>query len=334
MKETISYISSEMCKGNNLTYSYTFNDVPYKVYFICDDKNKKINIPSIIAIPISDNYNNQIMLEANNMESENFEEIITQAIKQGERLLSLTNEFPCPIVIPLIPSYKNAPYFQQLSQDSFYISETDKNYRIDEQIIQIINKAKNMIEMEKGIKPNEKIFLNGYASSGVFAQRFSLIHPEIIETACIGGASGSIPIVSDMLDYPLGIGSYAQIFGKGFNLEEYKKIKFRYYVGELELLNKSPFRFDENGNSAPKHDMSYFDRSVSEDIGFKQRQMFGTNMFDRIKNIIALLQETGIDIEHTTIEGRTHNDEIGIGVNELGDAFIKEIYEKSKSKTL
>ena len=40
------------------------------------------------------------------------------------------------------------------------------------------------MDKEYDTKVNDKIFLNGYSSSAVFAQRFSLIHPEIIETAC------------------------------------------------------------------------------------------------------------------------------------------------------
>ena len=59
------------------------------------------------------------------------------------------------------------------------------------------------MDKEYGTKVNDKIFLNGYSSSGYFAQRFSLIHPELIDTACIGGSSGSIPIPNtDLDDYP------------------------------------------------------------------------------------------------------------------------------------
>ena len=57
----------------------------------------------------------------------------------------MTSNLPAPIVIPLIPSYKNYPYLQQLSKECFNISNDDKNYRIDEQVVKIINKAKTII---------------------------------------------------------------------------------------------------------------------------------------------------------------------------------------------
>lgn len=154
---------------------------------------------------------------------------------------------------------------------------------------------------------NDKIFLNEYSSSGCFAQRFSLIHPELIDTACIGGASGSIPIPN--LDYPLGIKNYEELFGKKFDIEEYKKITFNYYVGSLECETKSSDRTDENGNLAPMHDMSYFDRSVPTDVGESYRKRLGQDMFERAKNIIEILRNIGINISHTIIPNTAHNDQ-------------------------
>ena len=155
---------------------------------------------------------------------------------------------------------------------------------------------------------NDKIFLNGYSSSGCFAQRFSLIHPELIDTACIGGASGSIPIPNLDLDYPLGIKNYEELFGKKFDIEEYKKITFNYYVGSLECETKSSDRTDENGNLAPMHDMSYFDRSVPTDVGKSYRKSLGKDMFERAKNILKILENSGINISHTVIPNTAHND--------------------------
>lgn len=235
--------------------------------FLLYIRNKGINIPSIVGVPLSENINNQIIVEANNLESENLEEIIKQGTETGIRLARLTKDLPCPIVIPLIPSYKNYPYLQQLSSECFSLPVNDKNYRIDEQVVKIIKNAKSIIEKEKGLSLKDQIFLNGYSSSGVFAQRFALLHPDIIETVCIGGASGSIPIPTEKMNYPLGIADFKSLTGQNFDLESYLKIKFRYYVGELETQNKSNSRFDDYGNPAPMHDMSYFNRSIPTDVG-------------------------------------------------------------------
>ena len=328
-KDFIIPISDELKHNKDVDLEYQINEIQYKVKFLATDINKGINISSILAIPLAEDVNNQIIVESNNLESENFQEIIEQGMQTGVRLAKLTSNLPAPIVIPLIPSYKNYPYLQQLSKECFSISSDDKNYRIDEQVVKIISKAKIIIEEENGLVVKDKIFLNGYSSSGVFAQRFALLHPDIIETACIGGASGSIPIPTDYFAYPLGIADYESLTGEKFDLKSYSNIKFRYYVGEFETQNKSDSRVDDFGQPAPMHDMSYFNRSVPTEVGKYQRMTLGTEMFTRAENTIKILESMGIDISHQIIWARSHNNRSGIGVNELGDRFISDTYNST-----
>lgn len=325
----IMYISNELKQGRNVNLEYQINKSQYKIKFLTTDIKKGINITSILAIPLSLNINNQIIVESNNLESENSQEIIKQGIQTVFKLAQLTNYLPAPIVIPLIPSYKDYPYLQQLSQECFSLSSNDKNYKIDEQVVKIIDKAKFILKKEYNLSVKDKIFLNGYSSSGVFAQRFSLLHPNIVETACIGGASGSIPIPTEKLAYPLGIADYKTLTGKKFDLDSYLKIKFRYYVGEFETKTKSDSRTDDFKQPAPVHDMSYFDRSVPTDVGKEQRKILGKEMFCRAKKTVQILKHLGIDIQHKIIPGRGHNNKNCIGVNELGDKFTNDIYKST-----
>ena len=323
------YVSNELANGKDVEIESMLNGIPYKIMFLAIDSDNGINIPSILAIPLSNEVNNQIIVEANNLESEDSKEIIEQGVQTGYRLACLTCDLPAPIIIPLIPSHKNYPYLQQLSIECFDIPKGDKNYRMDEQVVRIINKSKNILRDDIGLIVSDKIFLNGYSSSGVFAQRFALLHPNVVETACIGGASGSIPVPTKDLSYPLGIADYEQLTGRTFDFEKYSKIKFRYYVGELETQNKSNTRVDNFGNLAPMHDMSYFNRSVPVDVGKKQREIFGEDMFSRAKRTIQVLKSLGIDIQHKIILGRGHNNIDGIGVNELGDKIISDTYKNT-----
>lgn len=325
----IKYVSNELVNEKDIEIESVLNGVPYKIMFLAIDSDNEINIPSILAIPLSNEVNNQIVVEANNLESEDSKKILEQGIQTGYRLACLTCDLPALIIIPLIPSHKNYPYLQQLSIECFDIPKGDKNYRIDEQVVRIINKSKVILKNEVGLTASDKIFLNGYSSSGVFAQRFALLHPDVVETACIGGASGSIPVPTKDLSYPLGIADYEQLTGKEFDFENYSKIKFRYYVGELETQNKSNTRVDDFGNLAPMHDMSYFNRSVPVDVGKKQREIFGKDMFSRAERTIQVLKSLGIDIQHEIILGRGHNNIDGIGVNELGDKIISDTYKNT-----
>ena len=307
---------------NNINYeqSVSFDFEGVHVEYINEG-----NVPYILVIPPNIEDGSVISFEANNLETENNQELLISALNTSYRLFKNTNSI---VVVPLIKSKKNEPYYQQLSKECFELPSNHPMYRLDMQIVDIINKVKNRIFELYGITVNDKIFLNGYSSSGVFAQRFSLLHPDIIDTVCIGGASGSIPVISDILDYPLGIKDFSKITGLSFDIDNYKKIKFRYYVGELEDVRKSFDRYDDNHNYAPMHDMSYFNRSVPVDVGKMQRSLFGNNLLLRSQKIINYLQNKEIDISQTIFLGRSHNNESGVGVNELGDEFIYKIYNE------
>lgn len=265
--------------------------------------NLESKIPFVLITPSTLKDGQTLVMESNNLETNNIQSLLKQALGVGKDLNDILKGSD-PILIPILPSKSpNAPYYQQLSAEYFQNGE-----RPDLDVVEAINKAKEIMRNQYNIQLNDKIFLNGYSSSGCFAQRFSLIHPELIDTACIGGASGSIPIPNKDLDYPLGIKNYKELFGKRFDIEEYKKIIFDYYVGSLECETKSSDRTDENGDLSPMHDMSYFDKSVPTDVGETHRKNLGQDMFERAKNTVEILRNIGINISHKIIPNIAHND--------------------------
>lgn len=260
--------------------------------------NLQEGLPFLLIIPKNIENNSTLIMESNNLETNNKKELFKQGIETAKHLLELSKS-KSPILIPILASEKEGPYWQQLSSECF---KKDKNIHL--KIMQTIEKSKAIIKKKRNIEINDKIFLNGYSSSGVFAQRLALIYPEIIDTACIGGASGSIPIIDSRIDYPIGIGNYEKIFQKAFNKEEYKKINFEYYVGSLETYIKT----NRNGNIEPMHDMSYFNRSIPTEIGRQQRLILGTDLFDRAKKAVEILKEQGVKINHNVLYNCIHND--------------------------
>ena len=264
---------------------------------------------------------------------------------------------PIPIkktMIPIIPSKgEEKPYYQQLSRDCF--SEQKEEPNIDEQVVNIIEEVKNIEMKNKTIVKDvinipDKIFINGYSSSGVFAQRFALLHPELIQAACIGGASGSIPYPTMDLPYPLGIKDYKEITGKDFDSDSYNQIKFNYYVGEFEGLDKIKREKDKEEKTVPMHDMSYFERSIPKEVGEELRNKFGEDLITRAEKEVMMLQANGANISHSVIEGKAHssisakaiNNDEGIEVEGVSledqKKFIQTTYvmcneELSKEKT-
>lgn len=289
-------------------------------------------MPYLLYIPDELSDKERLIVESNNCEYNKNEFVMNQAVStllKNNSILKGT----APIVVPIIPSYPNRPYYQQLSRDSFY---EENPLHIEEEVSNIIKESIDTIEKEKGVKLDDKVFMNGYSASGVFAQRFALFHPEQIDTLVVGGASGSIPVPTSKIEYPLGIGGI-----NNFDGDSYSKIKFRYYVSEYETVNLAKNRCEVvNGKvidiPMPMHDMTYFPRSVNPYTGKAYRDYFGENYFNRVDKVIGLYKELGLDIKHTKVNGRAHKsmmigDTFFEGINALMDPIVDNAYQESVS---
>lgn len=313
----------------------------HTIFFIMPDDSKEFNCPYILAYPHEYKENNPIILEANNQE--NSIRIVTSAMDSTvDYLFSVLHHSKNknPILVPLLPSINNGnPYFQQLSIECFDSSKTGKFDRIDKQVISMIEDARKIISGLSGKNVPKKVFLHGYSSSGVFAQRFALLHPELVSTACIGGAIGTMPLPIEeyqgkKLSYPLGIADIEILTGKNFDLESYKKIKFTYYVteGENEVLAEN--RFKEDGTKAPMCDMSYMERSTPKKVGSTIRELFGINSFDRIANELVVTDSLGVQTEYIEpIKGLTHHN-IGNAASQIIGNCITQANNEIENKII
>lgn len=301
------------------------------------------SLPYILVVPDDIKDGKQIVMESLNFEQTNdMIDIAEHIIRDLQGKLELIDD--APYLIPFLPDVKGGrPYYQQLSRECFEQSENGEYIivydRIDLQVINSLEDAKKLIQENHNKKVDDKVFLNGYSSSGVFAQRFALIHPELIDTALIGGAAGSIPLPTEDFEYPLGIKDFKELFEKDFNKEAYKKIQFAYYVAEFEA-DKPAYEFDINGNkilrdangnkldakqvAPPMHDMSYHLRSTPLDIGKEQRQEIGEDLSLRYKSCIQYYEDNGYEISSKIYKGSRHGN-IYLNENPSRYGVIKDI---------
>lgn len=274
-------------------------------------------LPYLLVIPDEIADGTELVVESLNKESdrngniEGFNDRSTpRALETVKRLLASIKD--APIMIPMIPSREGEGYYQELSKDSI-VGKSSEN-RIDLQCIEAIKSTKRKVKELTGKSLSEKIFLSGYSASGVFAQRFALIHPEIVSRCCVGGAVGSIPIPDSELPYPCGIKDFEELFGKEFDKESYRQIDFAYYVGEHEASR--PGNYDRNGNligkdtkavAMPMHDMSYHPRSMDTETGRMLREKYGETMQDRLDSATNYYRENGYSFKSKIYRDVAHN---------------------------
>jgi hypothetical protein len=104
--------------------------------------------------------------------------------------------------------------------------------------IQYLAAIKDAMEQLKanGKEVDDKVFLHGFSASSDFANRFSLLHPEIAKGIVIN-APTTMPFSEYNgvdLKYPLGISDLEAITGSKFNVEAYKKIPQFWHAGSVD----------------------------------------------------------------------------------------------------
>ena len=172
-----------------------------------------------------------------------------------------------PLLVPIFPrpASDELMYTHALDRDVM-LEKSPEFKRLDLQLIAMINDSRKVLEsMEIEIAP--KIFMSGFSASATFTNRFSLIHPEVIQGLAIGGFNGELmlpqPEINGVeLKYPLGTKDFKKLFGGEFDLNAFRDIPQYIYMGKL----------DDN-------DAVQFDDAYSE----KERKIINYNIGDNVQ---------------------------------------------------
>lgn len=313
---------SEKTKYTNIPISIN----GYTVYINTITVNDSM-FPYILVYPETIDENCELIVDTlNTLDSQSTKDREVTFIEGVEKIGSyIRSQINAPMLYVYVPrenENENEPYYQHLARECF--TSNDLKYpRCDLLVKQSILDAQKKLKSISGKDVSDKIVLKGYSTSGVFAQRFAEIHPDIISKAIIGAATGSIPIPSKDLDWPFGIRNFEELFGKKFDEESYKKIHFAYYVGELEAKETSNRR-DENGNIVPMHDISYLTISSPEDVATRYRAMFGINLHERFTNVIDWYKQNGYKIISKIYTGADHRS-LGTSAYAYHKEYLKDL---------
>lgn len=306
------------------------NDLNNQYYLAVINPTEKdnFNIPYILFIPKQIQSDSVLAIQINSKESNDLEEILEEGLDIITNLQNNLQSFNNPILVPLIPKSRDTVNFKHLSKECFNLDNNDLHYRIDNQVLNIITKVKEDIKKITGITINDKVFIAGYSTSGLFAQRFALLHPEIIDTICVGGVIGSIPFPSKVFKYPLGIGNIESLTGKKFNIINYLKIKFNYYSCAFENDIKTDIK-GYDGNYISLYDSSYFDKDMDNSNADKYRVVYGIEMIERSERVIDHLKNIGIRITKESFAIEKPNK---LKDNEFIQKYICESYSDMKKE--
>lgn len=153
-------------------------------------------------------------------------------------------------VVLLVPAFLRPAedwqiYTHALDRDVLTTKRQDLA-RLDLQLIAMVESARVQLANE-GIRTEEKILLQGFSASAMFANRFAVLHPGRVKAVTIG-SPGGWPIAplpaweNHVLPYPVGVGDLEELTGVPFDSAAFNAIPQLIYMGSLDDNDSVDFR--------------------------------------------------------------------------------------------
>ena len=165
---------------------------------------------------------------------------------------TIADELSVPFLHPVFPRPVSQPvdwthYTHSLDVETLTIKEGPLE-RIDLQLLAMVDDARTQLA-ERGRPVGEEFLLNGFSSSGTFANRFAALHPERVLAVSAGGVNGmailpvehatELPVDIDVdlasllgpLPYPVGVGDLAELTGAPFDSAAFRGVHQFLYMG-------------------------------------------------------------------------------------------------------
>lgn len=213
----------------------------------------------------------------------------------GFERYKIANELGVVLLVPAFirPGADWHIYTHALDRDSLTTKREDLK-RIDLQLIAMIDNARAELAKDT-IQTDEKILIQGFSASGMFANRFTILHPDRVKAATIG-SPGGFPILpvstynGESLPYPAGIADFESLTGVPFDSIAYNSIPQLIYMGSL----------DDNDS------LDFTDGWDESDAQFVDK-LFGDDPFSRWDDAESIYHEAGANVQFLLVDGVGHD---------------------------
>ncbi len=128
-------------------------------------------------------------------------------------------------------------YTHALDRDTFTTERADLA-RLDLQLLAMIDVARATLA-ERGLDVDERVLVQGYSASAMFANRFATLHPTRVK-AVAAGSPGGWPIApvaehaGERLVYPVGVADLEALTGEPFDRIAYRDVAQLHVLGALD----------------------------------------------------------------------------------------------------
>lgn len=157
----------------------------------------------------------------------------------GFERYQIANELGVVLLVPAFvrPGEDWWIYSHALDRDTLTTERLDVG-RLDLQLIAMVDVARASLAAD-GIPAEEKFLIQGFSASGMFANRFTALHPERVK-AVTAGSPGGWPILPSAgqngieFNYPIGVADLETLIGQPFNADAFNQVPQLIYMGSAD----------------------------------------------------------------------------------------------------
>lgn len=226
--------------------------------------------------------------------SNNIKKHETVALVQSYLSHFIFNKLNTIIIVPAFMRTQedNLIYTQAMDRDTM-VTEIKELSRVDLQLNAMIEDVQCDYK-NKGWNVNEKVLMCGHSASGMFVNRYAVLHPEKVRAVAVFAPGGwaIAPIRNykgEQLRYPIGISDLLEITQIHFNKEEYIQVPHLFVIGSEDTNDSVPY-----SDSYDHEDREIIDR------------LFGKTPIQRWIISEELYKEQMVNVEFLTYDGMGH----------------------------
>jgi len=166
--------------------------------------------------------------------------------KRMTMAVAISSALKTAVLMPVFPRPKSdwKIYTHALDRDTM-LTDKKEYRRLDLQLVAMIDDAIDRLAKD-GFKFDRKVLINGFSAQGMFANRFTFLHPDRVKAAAIG-SPGGWPIApvekyeGKSLRYPIGVADFKKVSGHKLDIATLRKVPLFIFVGDEDDNDSVPF---------------------------------------------------------------------------------------------
>ena len=226
----------------------------------------------------------------------------------------IANQLGTPLLVPVFPRPASAwqVYTHALDRDTL-TTRDPALARLDLQLIAMIDDARARLAAE-GQPVAPRVLIQGFSASGMFANRFTALHPERVRATAIGSPGGWPLAPVDAvrgtpLPYPAGVGDLQMLTGRPFDAAAFAQVPQLIYMGSAD------------DNDSLDHEDGW-ERPVAAEVD----RLFGDTPVARWPQAEALYRHAGVRARFELVPGVGHNRK---ALQDRSTAFFQQVLAES-----